>query len=112
MRYTWLFANLFLLTGIILAQASDTVRIEYENGGSVLLRKLGTTRIYLKDNTIRKNCTIKEIKDYWIVFLKDRSLHDVMIDKVKYIEMEDEVHAVFFDDKNKPVIKTIHKYPY
>ena len=111
MRYTWVFASLFLLAGIALAQtqisAKDTARIAYEYGGSVLINKLGTARILFKDHTIKKNCTIIEIKEYWVVFMKDKSLHDAQVDKIKYIELDDQVHAVYFDSKNKPVLKRI-----
>lgn len=111
MKYTWIFANLFLLTGMAFAQTQmngrDTVKIACEYGGSVLLSKLGTARILFKDNTIKKNCTIKEIKEYWVVYMKDRSLHDAQIDKIKRIEMDDQSYAIYFDSQNKPILKKI-----
>jgi hypothetical protein len=74
---------------------------------SLLLSRLRNTRIVFKDGSIRKNCKVKEINDYWIVYEKEGSLHDLMIEKVSRIEIGDgTMQAVFFDEKNKPGIRT------
>ncbi len=72
---------------------------------TLLLSRLENTRIIFKDGNIRKNCKVKEINDYWIVYEKDGSLHDLMIEKIKRIEIGNgTMPAVFFDEKNKPEI--------
>ena len=70
-------------------------------GDSVLLSKLHNTRIVLKDGTIKKNCSVKEINAYWIVYEKEGSLHDLMIDEIERIELA-KMQAVFFNDNHKP----------
>lgn len=80
--------------------------IEAEYGKPVILSQLGLTRIVLRNGNIKKDCKIVELHDYWIVYEKDGSLHDQMIDKIKRIELCGEVNsAIFFDEKNKPVIR-------
>ena len=50
------------------------------------LVKLGVGKIIEKDNSIIKQITLKEIKEYWIVFLKDESMHDKAMETIKRIE--------------------------
>ena len=91
----------------IFAQTIDSTKADnhVEKKDSVLISKLKKTRIVLKDGSIKKNCRIKEINDYWIVYEKDGVLHDQQIDKIKRIEISDgTMNAVFFDDKNRPKI--------
>lgn len=79
------------------------------NDNSMLLSRLGNTRIIFKDGSIRKNCKIKEIHEYWIVYEKEGSLHDQLTENIKRIEIGDKtMQAVFFDENNKPFIKTIN----
>ena len=76
-----------------------------ERKDSALLSRLKETRIVFKDGSIRKNCNVKQINDYWIVYEKAGSEHDLEIDKIKRIEICDgTMQAVFFDEKNKPEI--------
>ena len=76
---------------------------QLEKKDSIPLSQLEKTRIVLKDGSIKKNCHIKEINDYWILYLKDGSLHDQAIDKIRRIEITDgTMRAVFFDENNRP----------
>lgn len=78
-----------------------------ERKDSIILSRLKNTRIVFKDGSIRKNCTVKEINNYWIVYEKDGSLHDLEIEKISRIEIGNgTMKAVFFDEKNKPGIRT------
>jgi len=80
-----------------------------ERKDSLLLSRLGNTRIILKDGSIKKNCNVKEINEYWIVFEKEGSLHDQLIEKIRRIEIEDgRMQAVFFDENNKSMIRAIN----
>ena len=80
-----------------------------EQKDSILLSRLVNTRIILTDGSIKKNCKVKEIHEYWLVYEKDGSLHDQLIEKIKRIEIGDGTkQAVFFDEKNQPVIVIIN----
>lgn len=50
------------------------------------LAGLGTGQIIEKDNTIIKHITLKEIKEQWIVYIKDQSLHDKHMDYIRRLE--------------------------
>lgn len=50
---------------------------------------LGAGRIIEKDNSIIKRITLKEIKAYWVVYLKDESLHDKPMEYIRRIEFPD-----------------------
>jgi|GEM_PF-4166095 len=47
---------------------------------------LGIGTIILKDHSIIKNIKIHEIREYWIVYVKNESLHDLMMEKIERIE--------------------------
>ena len=90
------------------AEAQDSAKkTQAEQKEMQLLSRLKKTKIVLKDGTIKKNCSVIEIKDYWIVYEKEGSLHDLMIEQIERIEIMDEKkQAVFFDKRNKPEISS------
>lgn len=88
--------------------AKDTVLIHCEYGGTIPLKKIGITRIYFKDGSIRKDCTLKEFKGQWLIYIKDGSLHDVEIDKISRIELANKTMAIYFDEKFKPLVKELY----
>ena len=68
---------------------------------------LGKGTLYLKENRIIKNIRIREIKSYWIVYEKDRNLHDKMMDEIIRIDFPEAKPGpvrMFFEN-NKPVLK-------
>lgn len=66
---------------------------------------LGNCRLIEIDNTIYKDVRILEIHSYWIVYEKNGSSHDFMIERIKRIELGPERHyAIYFTDKLKPFI--------
>jgi hypothetical protein len=66
---------------------------------------LQSCRIIETDNTIYKDVRILEIHSYWIVYEKNGSSHDFMIERIKRIEIGPERnYAIFFTDKKKPFI--------
>lgn len=69
-----------------------------------LIAKLENVRIVFKDGSIRKNCKVTEIKDYWIVYEKGGSLHDAVIDRIERIEIGLE-GVVTFNKMKKPVLR-------
>lgn len=94
---------------------SQTVEIKKEQkvsdlkNDSLLLSRLTKTRIVFKDGSIKKNCRITEIREYWIVYEKDGSTHDQMIEKIARIEFNDGMKAIFFDEKNNPKVQPYDK---
>ena len=89
-----------LLASIILMRFSQlTVPFQPE--------QLGKGTIYLKENTIIKNIVLKEIKSFWIVYEKQQSLHDKMMEAIDRIEFPDAkpfpLKMVF--EKNEAVLK-------
>jgi hypothetical protein len=106
MKRIWI-ACWLLLYGAAFGQNGnqEAAKIKYANGGERLLNTLGYTRIVLKDGSIKKDCLLKEIKANGLVYLKDKVLHDMAIDKIKRIEIEDSGTAIFFDEHNKPLIR-------
>jgi len=50
------------------------------------LAKLGIGKIIEKDNSIIKQITLKEIKEHWIVYIKNESLHDKHMEYIKRLE--------------------------
>ena len=83
----------------------DTVLIHCEFGGTIPLKKIGITRIYFKDGSIRKDCTIVEFKGQWLIYIKDGSIHDVEISKISRILLANKIWAIYFDEKFKPLMK-------
>ena len=71
------------------------------------LQALGKGKIYETDNTSTKNIEIFEIKEFWIVYIKNDSLHDLLIEKIDRIEFPDSKwgSVVITFIKNKPVFK-------
>ena len=73
------------------------------------LHGLGKGSMYLKENRVIKNIRVRELKAYWIVFEKNGSLHDRMIDEIARIEFPEAkpepVIMVF--ENNRPVLKKI-----
>ena len=47
---------------------------------------LGIGKIIEKDNSIIKNIKILEIKEYWIVYEKNSSSHDIAMEVIRRIE--------------------------
>lgn len=50
------------------------------------LRGLGVGRIIGKDNSIVKDIVLQEIREYWIVYIKKGSVHDMMMENIARIE--------------------------
>jgi len=71
-----------------------------------LHKKYGPARLVLKDRSIYKRITVYEINSFWIVFLKDGSLHDVLIEKISRIQFgKEEGPVVTFDEDNNIIIR-------
>jgi hypothetical protein len=64
---------------------------------------LGKGIIYTKNKRVIKNMRLAEIKAYWIIYKKDESLHDMMMDEIKRIEFPEakpEPVALEFENNN------------
>ena len=65
-----------------------------------------TGRIVLKDKSIIKKAKLHEIHPYWIVYEKYSSLHDLYIEEIDRIEIDDSrLRVIVFDEKKRPVFK-------
>ena len=73
------------------------------------LRALGWGRIIEKDNSIIKKIMLSEVKEYWIVYVKNESLHDFMMEKTDRIEFPDSKwgRLIIKFPNNKPEISWI-----
>src|ERR1700758_3992761 len=71
---------------ILIASFASAQLIEPDLNKPEDLKKLGAGKIFEKDNSAIKNIILLEIKDYWIVYLKDGSTHDLNIQSINRIE--------------------------
>ncbi len=53
------------------------------------LKALGIGRIIEKDGSIITKINLAEVKYYWIVFIKNESLHDKTMESIERIEFKD-----------------------
>lgn len=91
---------------------NDPSYIYSENGNKVLLTSLGKTTMYLKSGGPKTKCTIMKIGVLDIEFLKDGSLHNILIEKIKRIvpdKYPDQV--IYFDAEHKPFISSNSSAP-
>lgn len=72
--------------------------------GGIALNKLGMTTIYLKDGSIYKNCTIKAIHSLYVEYIKNKTLHDFHIERIKCIVPINEEFVIWFNEEKKPVV--------
>lgn len=82
---------------------SDSLGNLQISSGGIALNRLGVCAIKLKDGTKLINCTIKEIKPLYVSYVKGRTMHDLMIDKIRCIVPENENFVIWFDGKNKAI---------
>lgn len=53
------------------------------------LQALGVGKIVEKDRSILKNITLHEVKDYWIAYVKNGSIHDLLTEKIERVEFSE-----------------------
>lgn len=108
MRKLNLLLFLFLLSLTAVSQKSESKKVKYTTvvigTKEVNLKDLGYTRILLKDGTIKKNCIITEIGENGIVFIKDKVLHDLLIDRIKKIEFDEGEWYIHFETDHCPLL--------
>ncbi|MBN4062118.1 MAG: hypothetical protein COA57_02850 [Flavobacteriales bacterium] len=67
--------------------------------------RFGTGKIILKDRSIIKKVIVHEIYPYWIIYKKDGSLHDLLIEEIDKIEIgKNKQRVIVFDENNKTII--------
>ena len=96
------FVLMFALTSAAQNKSPDLSKAED-------LKALGTGKIIEKDNSIIKNIKLMEVKEYWIVYEKNSSSHDLMMDVIRRIEFpESKWGAIKIEfPKNKPELSYI-----
>lgn len=107
--YKYIFIACFCIANSeVPAQSSvnDSLGNSISSSGGIALNRLGVCTIKLKDGTRLINCAIKEIKPLWVIYIKNRTVHDITIERIKCIVPENENFVIWFDDKNKAVAGT------
>ena len=97
----------FTVNGISQIRSGDP--IHSDDGRSIKLGDIGITRIILKDGRVKKNCEITEIGSVGIVYIKDKVLHDMQIEKIAQIEFKGGNWAIVFNEKNQPKVTRIYE---
>lgn len=73
---------------------------------NILQHKYGEGRIILKDRGIYKKTKIHQLNHLWLVYIKNGSTHDLMIEKIARIEIGKEKQAIVtFDNKGRARIR-------
>lgn len=94
----------FSLTAI--AQGSrDSIYIRAENGEKILLQDIGRVSIVLKGGKAMDKCYIWEIGRNNVEYKREGSLHDMPIDKIERIDMENSARFIYFDSDHTPFIR-------
>ena len=71
-----------------------------------LHKKYGEARLILKDKSIYKRIRVHEVNSLWIVFLKNGSLHDMLIEKIARIQYGQGIGPIVtFNSDNKIVVR-------
>jgi len=101
----YLLIVLLSASGYVIGQNyTDSLCRKSKSAEGISFNKLGVATIYLKDGTLTKNCAIKEIKPLWVVYQKNRTLHDILIEKIDCIVPLDENFVLWFNEKKVAVI--------
>lgn len=82
---------------------NDSLGNSISSSGGIAYNRMGVCTIKMKDGTRLINCAIKEIKPLYVVFVKNRVMHDIMKEKVKCIVPENENFVIWFDEKNNAI---------
>lgn len=69
------------------------------------LKSLGIGKIIRKDKSVIKNIKLNGVKEYWIVYEKNESLHDLMTEKIDRLEFVESkwgpIQIQFFNDRSE-----------
>ncbi len=83
---------------------NDSLGNSNSSSEGIAYNRLGICTIKMKDGTRLINCAVKEMKPLYVVFVKNRVMHDVMKDKIKCIVPTNENFVLWFDENNVPVV--------
>jgi len=98
---------LLLLSFTLSSQSSQKkaqTMIRNTEGIETELASLGKVQIVLRDGTMKKDCIIREINENGVVYMKERVLHDIQIEKIRKIRLDDGMRVISFDEKNNAVM--------
>jgi len=113
MRQTLKILLVVLVTGLSTITANNVSQsspIASFAGSSIealkaLHKKYGPAKLILKDRSVYKKITVHEVNAFWLVFLKNGSLHDMLIEKIARIQYgKDDGPVVKFNKEHKVVI--------
>ncbi|MGZ3867224.1 MAG: hypothetical protein ACXVC6_00935 [Bacteroidia bacterium] len=72
------------------------------------LKKLGVGKIFEKDEFIIKHIMLVEIKEKYIVYEKDGSLHDLPIEVIRKIEFPESIWKIIYVEFNEGKVFYYH----
>lgn len=74
------------------------------------LKSLGKGRIIERDNSNITDIMLFEVHEYWIVYVKDESLHEMMMEEIKRIEFRETKWGALKISfpKNTPIINRLN----
>lgn len=88
--------NVILLTAIwLLSLSSGNIKSGPDLTKKEDLKALGFGKIFETDKTITTRIMLEEVADYYVVYIKNESLHDMAMDRINRIE--------FYETKWGPV---------
>ena len=76
---------IFIITGLFFPDITDLPDLSKKED----LKSLGIGRITEADKTTITKIMLYEVHEYWIVYLKDESLHEINMDEIQQIEFKD-----------------------
>jgi hypothetical protein len=86
------------------ALQEDTLQWFYAGHSRIKFEALGKVSLYLTDGTIKIHAVWISLHADHIVYRKGGVLHDLMIDRIIFIETEDNGVRIRFNERNKPMI--------
>ncbi|HLF33402.1 MAG TPA: hypothetical protein VI583_04165 [Cyclobacteriaceae bacterium] len=75
-----------LLIFLLIRLTGMAQNISMDLNNKEVLKHLGIGRIIETDKTMIRNITLHELKESWIIYKKDGSLHDLLMEKISLIE--------------------------
>lgn len=101
--------NVIVLTVIwLLSLSSGNLKNGPDLSKKEDLKALGFGKIFETDKTITTKIMLEEVNDYYIVYIKNESLHDMAMDRISRIEFYETkwgpVKIEFPDNKPKIIL--------
>jgi hypothetical protein len=91
----------------VMGQSSrDSAMIRSENGENMPITAIGRVSIILKGGRVMEKCYVWQIGKNNVEYKREGSLHDMPIDKIERIDIENSSRFIYFDSEHTPFIRT------